>query len=74
MAVVWAVLALPTILWWSESILWVAFMSLYANFGTHLAAFQAARSERKLKQVTEDSKRESTDASAQQKVRGSGHQ
>ena len=32
MAGVWALLAVPTVLWSSESVLWVAFLSLYANF------------------------------------------
>lgn len=42
MAVVWALLAIPTLLWWRESILWVAFMSLYANFVGHASAAEAA--------------------------------
>jgi hypothetical protein len=41
----WALLAIPTILWWRQSILWVALMSLYANFVSHWAAYQAARAE-----------------------------
>jgi len=44
---VWALLAIPTVLWWRESILWVAFMSLYANFIGHFSAFDAARAEKK---------------------------
>lgn len=44
-AVVWALLAVPTLVWWRESILWVAFMSLYANFIGHWAAWQATRAE-----------------------------
>lgn len=36
-AAVWTVLVIPTLLWWHDSILWVAFMSLYANVGVHLA-------------------------------------
>lgn len=39
---VWALLAIPTLLWWRESILWVAFMSLYANFVGHASAAEAA--------------------------------
>ena len=41
--IAWAVLALPTVLWWRDSIFWVAFMSLYANVASHWAAYQAAR-------------------------------
>ena len=43
--IAWAVLALPTVLWWRDSIFWVAFMSLYANVASHWAAYQAARLE-----------------------------
>jgi hypothetical protein len=43
---VWALLAIPTVLLWKKSILWVAFMSLYANFIGHFSAWQAARAER----------------------------
>lgn len=42
----WALLAAPTVIWWRESILWVAFMSLYANMVGHWSAYQAARAER----------------------------
>lgn len=45
MMIVWAVLLVPTLLWWTESVLWVAIMSLYANFVGHFSAYQAARSE-----------------------------
>lgn len=45
MMVVWALLAIPTILLWPSSILWVAFMSLYANFVGHFSAWQGSRAE-----------------------------
>lgn len=38
----WALLVIPTLLWWNQSILWVAFMSLYANFVGHASAAEAA--------------------------------
>lgn len=41
----WVLLLAPTLLWWRESILWVAFMSLYANMVGHWSAYQAARAE-----------------------------
>jgi hypothetical protein len=43
--IVWALLLIPTLLWWHNSILWVAGMSLYANFVGHFSAWQAVRSE-----------------------------
>ena len=48
MMVVWASLAIPTVLLWKESILWVAFMSLYANFVGHFSGWDAARAEEKV--------------------------
>lgn len=42
LAASWLLLAIPTLLWWSQSILWVAFMSLYANVASHWAAAEAA--------------------------------
>ena len=42
----WAIAVVPTLLWWRESILWVAFMSLYANVVGHWSAYQAARAEK----------------------------
>lgn len=49
MMVLWAVLVVPTLLFWPDSILWVAFMSLYANFVGHFSAYQASRAEEKKK-------------------------
>jgi hypothetical protein len=43
--VVWSLLLIPTLIWWRESVLWVASMSLYANFVGHFSAWQAVRSE-----------------------------
>lgn len=45
MTCVWIALVVPTLLFWKESILWVAFMSLYANVAGHWAAYQGARAE-----------------------------
>lgn len=47
LTLVWAGALLPTLLWWRESILWVAFMSLYANVVGHWSAYQASRAEEK---------------------------
>ena len=38
----------PTVLWWSDSVLWIAFLSIYANFVGHFGAWQAARAEEKV--------------------------
>jgi len=41
----WIILAIPTLLWWKDSILWVLLISIYANIATHWGAYQAAKSE-----------------------------
>lgn len=52
LTVTWGLLAIPTLIWWRESILWVAFMSLYANMAAHWSAFQGARAERQARKDT----------------------
>lgn len=42
---VWALLIIPSLLWWSNSIKWVVLISVYANFSGHFAAWQGARAE-----------------------------
>lgn len=46
MTAAWASLAIPTVILWHSSILWVAFMSLYANMIGHWSAYQAVRAEK----------------------------
>lgn len=37
----WVLLAVPTVLWWSDSILWVLIISIYANIETSDGADEA---------------------------------
>ncbi len=46
LAAVWVVLAVPTAIWWKDSVLWVAMCSLYANAWLHIGAWQGTRAER----------------------------
>lgn len=39
----WVLLIIPTLLFWRESILWIAFMSLYAIITSHWGAYEAAK-------------------------------
>jgi hypothetical protein len=41
----WACLAVPSLLLWRDSVPWLVFMSLYANFVGHFSSWQGARSE-----------------------------
>lgn len=54
LASVWVLLLIPTMLWWSKSVLWVIVISLYANFVGHWSAYQAARAERQARVPTDD--------------------
>jgi hypothetical protein len=45
MTFVWVGLVVPTMIWWKDSILWVALMSLWANIASHFAAYIAGRAE-----------------------------
>jgi hypothetical protein len=43
--IAWILLVIPTLIWWRESVLWVALMSIWANVASHWAAYQASRAE-----------------------------
>jgi hypothetical protein len=43
--IAWVLLVIPTLIWWRESVLWVALMSIWANVASHWAAYQASRAE-----------------------------
>lgn len=50
---VWILLIIPTMIWWSTSILWILLISLYANIIGHFSAWQAVRAEMAIKEVSE---------------------
>lgn len=41
----WVLMAIPTLLWWKDSVLWVAIMSLYANYKTADGAHEALKAQ-----------------------------
>lgn len=43
--IVWLTLVIPTLLFWPNSVLWVALMSVWANVASHFSAWIAARAE-----------------------------
>lgn len=45
--IVWILLIFPTVVWWRESILWIAFMSIYAVIFTHHAAYEGSKAKEK---------------------------
>lgn len=45
MMCVWPVLAVPAVLWWKDSIIFVILLSLYANFAGDFSGYQGSRAE-----------------------------
>lgn len=45
LTIAWFAAVIPTLLVWSESVLWVALMSCWANAAAHFSAWQGARAE-----------------------------
>ncbi len=43
--VIWAILVIPTMLIWKDSLPWIVFMSWYAIFVSHGTAWIAAKAE-----------------------------
>lgn len=46
--ILWILLLIPSLLFWSESVMWVVLMSVWANIAGHWSAWQASRSEIKV--------------------------
>lgn len=44
----WVTSIVPTVIWWRNSLLWVAFMSVWANVVSHAGAYEAARAKERL--------------------------
>ncbi|HBT3845294.1 hypothetical protein AB0062_04030 [Klebsiella pneumoniae] len=44
-AVMWVGLAIPSLIWWKDSVLWVILISIYANIVSHLSGYSAARAD-----------------------------
>lgn len=42
---IWILLGVPTIIWWKDSVLWVALMSIYANAEASFSADKAQKAE-----------------------------
>lgn len=54
MMIVWPTLLVPTVIWWKNSVVWVAALSLYANFASEFAAWHGARTEEKQEEANGD--------------------
>ena len=45
MTIIWILLIVPSLLWWHSALIWIVFMSVWANVGTHFGAWQATKAE-----------------------------
>lgn len=54
LAVFWALLTIPTVLWWRDSVFFVSIVSIYANLVGHWSAFQASKAEEKVDEECHD--------------------
>lgn len=45
MSFIWVILAIPSVIWWKDSVLWVIIISIYANVVGHLSGYTAARAD-----------------------------
>lgn len=50
-ALVWVVLVIPTLIWLKDSVLWVALMSLYANYKTAIGAHEGRQARRNTEEL-----------------------
>lgn len=57
LTVAWLLLAVPSMLWWRNSIAYLVFLSVYAIVASHWACWQAARAE---ETARDDSPRDSS--------------
>ncbi len=53
LTLLWACLAVPTVLVWKDSILWVALISVYANVVGHWSSWEAAKGKETADKITD---------------------
>lgn len=51
---IWIGLVPPTLIWWQDSVLWVALMSLYANIANAFGANAAKKAEKETREANGD--------------------
>lgn len=55
LTILWIIAIVPTLVWWKDSVLWVALMSLWANIASHLAAYTAAKAGKAIQENADSS-------------------
>jgi hypothetical protein len=54
LAVAWFFIAIPAVLWWRNSVPFLVYVSVYANFVGHWSSYQAAKAEKNIEEAVED--------------------
>lgn len=54
MVFIWILLLIPTVLWWKDSVMWVAIMSIYNNVVGHWGSHKAGKSEEVIREKLND--------------------
>ncbi|EOG2476959.1 TPA: hypothetical protein SMF39_004453 [Serratia marcescens] len=57
MSFLWVALAIPSVVWWKDSVLWVIIISIYANIVGHLSGYTAARADEAAEQTEKEEQR-----------------
>jgi hypothetical protein len=55
MTIVWFFIAIPAVLLWRNSVPFLVYVSVYANFVGHWSSYQAAKAEKKIEETVENS-------------------
>ncbi|MGO4745624.1 hypothetical protein [Serratia quinivorans] len=58
MSLLWVILAIPSVIWWKDSVLWVIIISIYANIVGHLSGYTAARADEAAEETEATEKKE----------------
>lgn len=49
LTIIWGLLFFPAVVWWKDSVPFLVFVSVYANFVGHWASYEAAKAEQEIK-------------------------
>lgn len=59
MSILWVILAIPSVIWWKDSVLWVIIISIYANIVGHLSGYTAARADEAAEETEKEEQQKS---------------
>jgi hypothetical protein len=51
LSIAWFLLAIPAVVWWKNSVPFLVYVSVYANFVGHWSSYQAAKAEESIEET-----------------------